>query len=167
VDINELKRKLEAVAPGTILDYKSLEGSKEKVLWVELSSIAQIAHFLKGEPTLKLDQLENLSAHESQGKIVLSYFLRSSTTGKAIILRGALSLKSDNAEVEAPSVAHLWALAKPFEQEIFELFGVRFLGGETAPHQVLPEGWRGFPLRKSYVFPAAFLSIKHERIGHS
>lgn len=42
----------------------------------------------------------------------------------------------------------LWA-----EREIAEMFGVTFEGHPDPRHLLLPEDWKGYPLRKDYVYP--------------
>ncbi|MBC7691269.1 MAG: NADH-quinone oxidoreductase subunit C [Methylotenera sp.] len=157
MDTNELKRKLEIKGAGSSL---------KQSLAIDVGSLAHTAQFLRDEPNWQMDDLENISAFEMKGDILLTYFLKSSSTGKTMVLRATVTPKTETSEVDAVSVSHLWAIAIPLEQEISELFGVRFQGGKTRPHQVLPEGWRGFPLRKSYVFPIEFASIKHQRHEH-
>lgn len=42
----------------------------------------------------------------------------------------------------------LWA-----EREIAEMYGVTFEGHPDPRHLLLPEDWKGYPLRKDYVYP--------------
>ena len=42
----------------------------------------------------------------------------------------------------------LWA-----EREIAEMYGVTFVGHPDPRHLLLPDDWKGFPLRKDYVYP--------------
>lgn len=48
------------------------------------------------------------------------------------------------------SVTPLWPGANFFEREIFDLFGVRFLGHANMRRIMMPEDWEGHPLRKDY-----------------
>ena len=54
-----------------------------------------------------------------------------------------------NGEVE--SVTDLFESAKADENEIFDLFGVKFIGNPDLKRLYMPEDWQGFPLRKDYV----------------
>jgi NADH:ubiquinone oxidoreductase subunit C len=63
-------------------------------------------------------------------------------------------------------------MAKLPELEASDLFGIRFVGnpvpGSSSGRFILPRGWVGYPLRKSYVFPTEFLNIPHTRpTGHT
>lgn len=52
---------------------------------------------------------------------------------------------------EAESVVDIFASAQADENEIFDLFGVKFLGNKNLKRLYMPEDWKGFPLRKDYV----------------
>src|SRR6202795_1424652 len=49
-----------------------------------------------------------------------------------------------------PSVAFLWATANWLEREAFDMFGIQFDGHPELKRILLPDGWKGHPLRKDY-----------------
>jgi NADH-quinone oxidoreductase subunit C len=49
-----------------------------------------------------------------------------------------------------PSVASLWATANWLEREVFDMFGIQFDGHPDLKRILLPDGWKGYPLRKDY-----------------
>ncbi len=49
-----------------------------------------------------------------------------------------------------PSLADLWPGAAPLEREVYDLFGVRFIGHPDLKRIVLRDDFIGHPLRKSY-----------------
>ena len=51
---------------------------------------------------------------------------------------------------EAESISKLFDSAMADEKEIFDLFGVNFIGNEELKRLYLPETWEGRPLRKDY-----------------
>jgi NADH-quinone oxidoreductase subunit C len=57
-------------------------------------------------------------------------------------------LGGDDAVVE--SITQVWPSANFFERELFDLFGIRFLGHPYLRRIMMPEDWEGHPLRKDY-----------------
>jgi NADH:ubiquinone oxidoreductase subunit C len=168
VDTSDLIPKLEAVAPGAILEARPFGRSGALSLWIEMRAIEKVARALRDDEALGLDWLENLSAMEFEGAIVLNYFLRSTSALQGLfVLRGSVLPESPESETDVGSVRAIWPMAEAFEREIADLFGIRFAGNPkadpTGKRGLLPEGWVGYPLRKNYVFPMEYLDIPHAR----
>jgi NADH-quinone oxidoreductase subunit C len=54
-----------------------------------------------------------------------------------------------DAETIASSVP-IWATANWLEREVFDMFGIKFDGHPDMKRILLPDGWKGHPLRKDY-----------------
>jgi NADH-quinone oxidoreductase subunit C len=49
-----------------------------------------------------------------------------------------------------PSSVPIWPTANWMEREVFDMFGIKFDGHPDLKRILLPEGWKGYPLRKDY-----------------
>ena len=67
-------------------------------------------------------------------------------------LRAYLRLKVQvgGDEPSVPSVAHVFAAANWAERECYDMFGVVFRGHPDLKRILMPDGWKGHPLRKDY-----------------
>jgi NADH-quinone oxidoreductase subunit C len=76
----------------------------------------------------------------------LAYHLLSHQRKERIRLK--IALEGDDAAVE--SITSVWPSANFFERELFDLFGIHFLGHPNLKRIMMPEDWEGHPLRKDY-----------------
>lgn len=49
-----------------------------------------------------------------------------------------------------PSSVSIWPTANWLEREVYDMFGIKFDGHPDLKRILLPDGWKGFPLRKDY-----------------
>lgn len=57
-------------------------------------------------------------------------------------------LISINVKDEAESIVELFDSAMADEKEIFDMFGIKFIGNEELKRLYMPENWEGNPLKK-------------------
>jgi len=62
-----------------------------------------------------------------------------------------IRVKTQILEGEAvPSSVAIWPAANWLEREVYDMFGIKFEGHPDLKRILLPEGWKGYPLRKDY-----------------
>ena len=93
--------------------------------------------------------LEDVTAVDwfpSTPRFQLGYHILSHTYKERIRLR--VMVDGDAPAVE--SIASVWPSANFYEREIFDLFGIRFDGHPNLRRIMMPDDWKGHPLRKDY-----------------
>ena len=105
-------------------------------------NLADTAAYLK--ENYGYDMLKEITAVENNDMSTeLNYHLFSSRDEEDLIL-------SINVNHEAESVTHIYDSASADENEIYDLFGINFIGNDDLKRLYMSEGWVGHPLRKEY-----------------
>lgn len=133
----------------------------EEILWfvcfrdectitVKKEKIKDILSYLKNTSGLEFDYLVDLTAVDYLGfrepRFDVVYHLMSTK------YRYRIRIKAQVSEHESciDSVTDLWATANWFERECYDMFGIEFRKHPDLRRILLPEDWRGYPLRKDY-----------------
>ena len=61
-----------------------------------------------------------------------------------------LCARIDDPDPVIETITSVWPSANYYEREVFDLFGVRFEGHPNLRRIMLPNDWKGHPLRKDY-----------------
>ncbi len=129
MDLEELK---------TLIEQCELDGNKICIK----NSLYDIVNILKNKYSYNL--LKSITAVDLGDETELIYNLYSTIDEEDVIL----SVKVKN---EAESIIDLFDSAKADENEIYDMFGISFIGNDDLKRLYMPENWTGFPLRKDYV----------------
>ena len=151
-NLEELKDRpavaaLQAELPG------ALQGAKfdrnELTVWVDPLQIIPALTVLRDSAATSFKALADVTAVDwllSEPRYEVVYSLLSYERHER--LRVKVKVSGNDPYIE--SVTILWPGASPFEREIFDLFGIRFLGHPDLRRILLPDDWEGHPLRKDY-----------------
>src|SRR5271165_428520 len=141
---NDLVRRYRDRFGSAILD--ALEDRKQPYLVIDAAQLTEIARYTRDEE--KFDLLEDYTAvdwprREKRFDLVAILYSFAYNTR----LRLKIPLAANEA---AASLVPVWPVANWLEREIFDMFGIRFTGHPDLKRILLPEDWRGHPLRKDY-----------------
>ena len=141
---NDLTKRYRQRFAAAILD--ALEDRKQPYLVIDSTKLLDVARYSRAEE--KFDLLEDFTAVDWPRRekrfdlIAILYSFPHNTR---------LRLKIPIAETERPaSLVEIWPTADWLEREAFDMFGIVFTGHPNLKRILLPDGWKGYPLRKDY-----------------
>jgi NADH-quinone oxidoreductase subunit C len=95
------------------------------------------------------DRLGMVTAVDRDEQFELVYRVQSRSLAAAAFVKTRI----DREPAEIDSLCSVWTAANWQEREVFDLFGITFLGHPDLRRILLPTDWRGWPLRKDYEDP--------------
>ncbi len=134
-------------------------------LEVDVALLADLALFLRDDPDLGFDFLNNLSGvdygTESQN-LGITYHLSSLIHEHHLVLKVKLDRKKPQ---PVPSLAAIWRTADWHEREAFDLVGIPFKNHPDLRRILMPADWEGHPLRKDYQAASHYhgVAIEYEK----
>jgi NADH-quinone oxidoreductase subunit C len=140
---------------GSVAELQS-QGFRPAFVVVSPSAVAEIARFLRDDPSLSFDSLMCLSGVDYKDRFAVACHLYSMRHRHAIGLKTYLPKENPS----LPSVDAVWPAANFMEREAYDLFGIVFTGSKDLRRILLPEDWEGHPLRKDYKYPEFYHGIK-------
>ena len=103
--------------------------------------LVKTINFLKDFYNFKM--LKNITAVDNGNEIELIYHLYNLEDDENLLV----SISTNN---EIESVSEIFDSAIADEKEIYDLFGIKFLGNKELKRLYMPESWDGHPLKKDY-----------------
>ncbi|GAB4162744.1 MAG: hypothetical protein Kow00107_09950 [Planctomycetota bacterium] len=107
----------------------------------------EVAEFCHADERLAFDFLFNYTAVDRPPEDIEVYAqLFSYLHRHKLVLRVVL----ERDEPELKTLSSIWPAANWYEREMFDLFGIVFLGHPNLKRLFLPDYWKGHPLLKDY-----------------
>jgi NADH-quinone oxidoreductase subunit C len=128
---------------------------------VKAQALVEVCRFLKAEPGIELDFLEDETAVDWPKRNVIEVVYHLVSYRHRHVFK--LKVEADRAAPSVPTVEGVWKTANWFEREIFDLFGVDFPGHPDLRRIMLPDDWIGHPLRKDYQEAGGWHGISNTR----
>ena len=118
---------------------------EELTITVERSFIREACEALKPEFNY-LSDVTCTDWYPQEPRLHVVYHLLSHKRKERVRLK--VKLSGEDATME--SIYGVWPSCDFFEREVFDLFGIRFLGHPNLRRIMMPDDWEGHPLRKDY-----------------
>lgn len=134
--------------PSEVVEVTEFRGDTTVV--VKPGRIREIGLFLRDEPALSfkyLSMVAGIDYFPQSPRFAVVYNLYSHKDHRRLTLKAYL--ESDTAPV-IDSLASVWATADWHEREAYDLLGIKFRGHPGLKRILLPQDWKGHPLRKEY-----------------
>jgi len=94
----------------------------------------------------ELGGIDYLNYPHATDRYGVVYGLTNSMTGERVFVKA----HANDPDPELPSVVSLWRGADWMEREVFDMYGVKFIGHPDLRRILMPHEFVGFPLRKDY-----------------
>lgn len=145
--LDEFQKSLKARFPEISFEFDPINC---QALKMSPAGVPAVFEWLRDDPSTRMQVMEFITAvdhpptHFSLIYMVYSYEHKHRLGLKVDVPREAPTI---------PTVSHLWENADWSEREVYDLFGVFFVGHQDLRRIMMPEDWEGHPLRKDYSHP--------------
>ena len=151
--ITELEKLKDSPAVAALEGASLVESAKfdreELTVYVNRADIKRACEILRGSPETQFNFLSDITCVDvfpSEPRFEVIYHLLSHSRKNRV----RLIARVPGGDPSIESLFGVWPAANFFEREVFDLFGVRFVGHPNMRRIMMPEDWEGHPLRKDY-----------------
>ena len=140
-------RRLLDLCGAAVLDTHARLGDATAI--VRKEQLALVMRTLRDDPELAFDMLTDLTCVDYLGeepRFEMVYHLYSLAKNQRLRVKARVSEQA----CEVDTLCPLWASANWMEREVWDLYGVRFIGHPDLRRILLYEEFQGHPLRKDY-----------------
>jgi NADH-quinone oxidoreductase subunit C len=118
----------------------------ELTIEVTPETIGAMCEAVKEDGYNFLEDVTAVDWYPTEPRFQISYSILSIGMKKRVRL--VARLKGESPSID--SVTSVWPSANFYEREVFDLFGVHFAGHPRLTRIMMPDNWKGHPLRKDY-----------------
>jgi NADH-quinone oxidoreductase subunit C len=147
---------------GDALHHHEISAGDQHVVFVDASRNREVLAWLRDDPAESYDFLADVTAVDYGGgrPLQVVYQLWSIEHRRALRVKCELSLSN----LQIDSVVPLWASANWLEREVYDLFGIEFVGHPDLRRILMPGNYaEGHPLRKDFPLRGRFSRAEQTR----
>ena len=111
------------------------------------AQLQSLARTLRDDADLAFDFLVTIVGMDWKDSLGCIYYLASSKHANTLAIKVSTS---DRENPMLHSVSEVWTIAEIFEREVYDFFGIVFIGNKDMRRLFLNIDWVGYPLRKDY-----------------
>ena len=119
---------------------------RELTLTIACEEICSAAAVVRGAGYNFFEDMTAVDWFPQAPRFQLSYHILSHVFKEHIRLR--VLLEESDPSIE--SLTRIWPSTNFYEREVFDLFGIQFEGHPNLRRIMMPDNWKGHPLRKDY-----------------
>ena len=118
----------------------------ELTIYVDSPNIVAAATAVQKAGYNFLEDVTAVDWYPSEPRFQVTYHIVSHRLKQRVRLAALL----DGEDPVIDSITSVWPSANFYEREVWDLFGVRFVGHPNLTRIMMPTDWKGHPLRKDY-----------------
>lgn len=140
----------------SVIVYHQSTKDETGTIWINKNNLVPVLKYLKTEITLPFKMLFDLTAIDERTRknrtdqptsdFTVVYHLTSFERNEDFRIKVALNSK----DLNIPSITSIWESSNWYEREVFDLFGITFVGHPRLTRILMPQSWEGYPLRKDH-----------------
>jgi NADH-quinone oxidoreductase subunit C len=147
-----LKEQVTGLLPAAAFE----EGAQWLTVQVEPAGLRLLAGQLRHAPGLLFDYLFCLTCIDWKTHLTMVYHLDSTRFRHNLVIKSKLPALQPSID----TVTDLWKTAHFHEREVYEMFGVNFIGHPDLRLLILPDGWEGRnPMLKDFEDPVNMIRL--------
>jgi NADH-quinone oxidoreductase subunit C len=135
--------------------------AKDPFCVVRTDRLVEVCQFLKSDPELAFDFLEDQTATDHPKENLIRLVLHFYSYKHRHLFK--MKVELDRSKPEVDTLENVWKAANWMEREVYDLFGVNFKGHSDQRRIMMPDDWVGTPLRKDYVEAGGYQGISNIR----